>query len=145
MKTKKKFKARVGSPFSVKDAQKIGEELESIKSKGVLNPKNVVERANNKKSILHNLFEWDDTEAAEKFRLQQARNIVNHVIEVIVVRGNQIEERAFFNVVAKNDENVYVSLTEAITMPSYKKQLLKEMETTLENLLRLIKLFSSME
>jgi len=75
--------------------------------------------------------------------LQQARSIVSHVVEVVVIRGNEIEEKAYFNVVAKDEGNVYVSLTEAIKVPSYKKQLLKDMETTMENLLRLIKLFSS--
>jgi len=62
---------------------------------------------------------------------------------VIVIKGNVIEERAYFNVIAKNNERSYVSLTEVIKVPSYKKQLLGEMQTTLENLLRLIKLFSS--
>ena len=88
----KKFKARVGSPFKQKDAQEIGEELEKIKTKENLTPISVVERAKNKKSILHKLFEWDDSEAAEQYRLQQARNIVNHVVEVIVIRGNLEEE-----------------------------------------------------
>ena len=140
----KKFKARTGAPFSVKDAQKIGEELELIKSKTDLNPENVVERAKNPKSVLHNYFEWDDTKGAEQYRIQQARNIVNHVVEVIVIRGENIEQRAFFNV-DKQGANVYVTLTEAIKTPSYRKQLLSEMETIMENLLRLIKLFSSME
>ena len=141
----KKFKARAGCPFSIKDVQKIGEELEDIKSRGNLTPNRIVDRAKNNKSILHQYFEWDDTEAAEKYRLQQARQITNHIIEVIVIRGEKVEERAYFSVTAKNDEVSYVSLSEAITNPSYKKQLLKDMEGTLENLLRIIKLFSSME
>jgi len=139
----KKFKPRNGAPFPKKDAQKIGEELENIKAKKNLTPNNVVEKAKNKKSILHKYFEWDNSEAAEKYRLQQAKNIINHVVEVIVIKGNVIEERAYFNVIAKNNERSYVSLTEVIKVPSYKKQLLGEMQTTLENLLRLIKLFSS--
>jgi len=142
---KKKFKARTGFPFPRKDAQKVGEELELVKAKGVLNPQSVLERAKNKKSILHNLFEWDDTKAAEEYRIKQAMNIVSNIIEVTIIKGEKVEERAFFSVTVKKDENVYVSLTEAITTPSYRIQLLKEMETTLENLLRLIKLFSSME
>lgn len=142
---KKKFKAREGCPFSRKDVQKIGEELEDIKQKGNLTPDRIVDRAKNSKSILHQYFDWDDTEAAEKWRLQQARQITNHIIEVVSIRGEEVEERAYFSVTAKNDEVSYVSLSEAITTPSYKKQLLKDMETTLENLLRIIKLFSSME
>jgi len=141
---KKKFKSRVGAPFSVKNVQGIGEELEDIKEKENLTPINVVKRAKNKKSILHNLFEWEDSEAAKQYRLQQARNIVNHVIEIIVIRGEEVEEKAYFNVVVKDDKNKYVSLAEVIKTPSYKKQLLGEMETTMENLLKLIKLFSSM-
>ena len=141
----KKFKSKHGAPFSKKDAQKVGEELENIKSKETLTPISVVERAKNKKFILHKYFEWDDSEAAEKYRIQQASKIVSHVVEVTVIRGEVIEERAYFNVVAKNKERSYVSLSEAIKVPSYKQQLLSEMQTTLENLLRLIKLFSSVE
>ncbi len=142
---KKKFKSRNGSPFLKKDTQKVGEELESIKSKENLTPFNIVERARNKKSILNKYFEWDDSEAAEKYRLQQARNIVNHVIEIVVIKGNRVEEKAYFNVITKNKESTYVSLTEVIKTPEYKKQLLREMETTMENLIKIIKLFSSME
>ena len=121
MKTKK-FKAREGSPFSVKDAQQIGEELESIKKEGNLTPPRIVERARNKKSILNKYFEWDDIEAAEKWRLQQARNITGHIIEIVVIRGEQVEERAYVSVIAKNDETNYVSLSEAISNTSYRKQ-----------------------
>ena len=146
MKAKKKiFKARNGSPFSVKDAQKIGEELESIKQKENLTPISVLKRAKDKKSILNQYFDWEDTIAAEKWRIQQARNIVNHVIEITVIRGEEIEQRAYFNVIASNDESIYTSLAEVIKTPSYRKQLLDEMKTILENLLRLMKLFSSLE
>ena len=97
MKTKK-FKARNGSPFLAKDAQKVGEELEKIKSKGDLNPSNILESAKSKKSILHQYFDWDDTEAAEKWRISQARNITNHVIEIIVIKGKEHTHKAYFSV-----------------------------------------------
>ena len=141
----KKFKARTGSPFPIRDAQQIGEELDLIKSKTELTPENVVDAARSPKSFLHNYFEWDDRKGAEQYRLQQARQIVNHIIEVVVIQGEAIEQRAYFNVSSKEGTNIYVTLTEAIKNPSYKKQLLHDMETTIENLLRLIKLFSSME
>jgi len=122
----KKFKPRNGAPFPKKDAQKIGEELENIKAKKNLTPNNVNwKRQKNKKSILHKYFEWDNSEAAEKYRLQQAKNIINHVVEVIVIKGNVIEERAYFNVIAKNNERSYVPLTEVIKVPSYKKHYLE--------------------
>ena len=145
MKIKKIFKARPGAPFSKNDAQAIGEELENIKSHTTLNPPAIVERATNHKSVLHKYFDWDNSVAAEKWRLNQARDIANHVLEVSIIRGEEVEHRAVFSVVAKNGSNEYVSFSEAIRNPTYKKQLLKDMEGTLENLLRLIKLFSSME
>ena len=142
---KKKFKARTGSPFKQEDAQKVGEELDKIKSKENLTPESVVGVAKNKKSVLHKYFEWDNDEAAEKWRLQQARNIVNHIIEIVVIRGKEEETKAFFAVVTQEKENVYVGRAEAMKVPSYRKQLLGQMENTLQNLLNLIRLFSSLE
>jgi hypothetical protein len=50
---------------------------------GFLKPKQIVDYARPKTSLLHKYFEWDDTEAAEKYRLYQARNLINVVVEVI--------------------------------------------------------------
>ena len=44
---------------------------------GILTPENVVARAADPTSALHTAFEWDDTEAARKYRLFQARNLIN--------------------------------------------------------------------
>ena len=49
---------------------------------GVLNPADVVEFAKNPKTELHSHFDWSDTEAAEKWRLHQARNIIRVVVTV---------------------------------------------------------------
>lgn len=59
------------------NAQKIGEELESIESLGSIDPSDVVKYAQkHKKSELYKCFEWDDSEASRKYRLIQANNII---------------------------------------------------------------------
>lgn len=84
------------------DAQKIGEVLEKIagESAGGLTPRNVVEAARSNRSPLHKHFEWDDAKAAEAFRLDQARSL----IQSIRVEDDEAEEgttRAFVSIAAK--------------------------------------------
>jgi len=71
----------------------IDELLEIQKSKG-LTPEEIVESAKSKKSSLHNLFDWEDSVASEKWRLHQARVLVNEVRVVI----EEKEYYAFENV-----------------------------------------------
>lgn len=46
---------------------------------GVLTPRAVVKDAKNPKSPLHSEFEWDDSAAAERYRLAQARDLIARV------------------------------------------------------------------
>jgi hypothetical protein len=56
---------------------------------GVLNPRAVLERARDTASPLHEYFEWDDTEAAEAYRLAQVGALIRHV-RFTVVRADPI-------------------------------------------------------
>lgn len=62
--------------------------LEAIRSRleqiaedngGRITPDAVVRDAEDASSPLHNQFEWDDTEAAKKWRLEQARQLIRSV------------------------------------------------------------------
>ena len=46
---------------------------------GLVQPAAVVDQARDPKSPLHRYFEWDDNEAAEQYRLYQARNLIARV------------------------------------------------------------------
>jgi len=63
------------------DAQTIGEELDKIRRArgGELMPTAVVEAARDPAHPLHGFFEWDDSRAAEAYRLDQARAIIRLV------------------------------------------------------------------
>lgn len=60
------------------DAQKVADEIGS----GQITPQEVLEKAKDLNSELHKCFEWDDTIAAEKYRLQQARSIIINLVYV---------------------------------------------------------------
>lgn len=60
------------------DATKVCEEI----GDGNVTPQNVLEKARNEDSELHKCFEWNDGIAAEKYRLSQARNIIQNLVIV---------------------------------------------------------------
>ena len=137
------FKARVGAPFKKHEAQVIGETLDSIRVKhgGKLKTADIVSEAKETQNPLHEHFEWDNNEAGEKYRLQQARMITSHIVEEVVISGNKEEQRSFMSVANVDRENVYVSLEDATTVVDYRAQLLSRMINILENLTLTMKLF----
>ena len=83
------------------DAQKVAEEIRSIGEEA--SPQQIVDMARSQSAELHKCFEWDDSIAAEKFRLEQARLVVRHlVIKEETVPEDRPEVRYFFK--PKRDE-----------------------------------------
>ncbi len=69
-------------------AQSAGEELERIERKhGRITPGNVLEESRPTGAVLHSLFEWNDSAAAEKFRLEQAREVIGNIAVVRMIEG----------------------------------------------------------
>ena len=65
--------------------QAIGELNALAGRTGKLTPEQVVEAAKNPKSPLHDCFTWDNNAAAEKWRIEEARELIRSVrIEVTV-------------------------------------------------------------
>ncbi len=58
-------------------------ELRRLSQDGTVRAREIVDAARDESSVLHSLFEWDDTEAAEQWRLYQARHIVRKVYIVL--------------------------------------------------------------
>lgn len=67
--------------------------LIASKNEGSLTPEDVVNDAKYDNSPLHKFFEWDDGEAAAKYRLEQARQLIRSV------RVNVTVKEAVFSVV----------------------------------------------
>lgn len=76
------------------DAQKVADEISSIGLS--VKPEEIVDKARDENTELHKCFEWDDTKAAEKYRVYQARQIVCHLIIREVNDEPQKREVRFF-------------------------------------------------
>ncbi len=144
---KKQYYPRAGSPFKKGEAQIYGERLDYLASKnnGKVTPDMVIEDAQQKKSVFHTYFQWDDTEAAEQYRIQQARNLINHIVEVVVIEGKQSKQRSFFSIKNGGGNKAYVTIKIAVSKPNYRVQLLNQLISTMENAAELMKMFRSYE
>ena len=60
------------------DADKVYDEIQSIGESAT--PQQILDFAKSESTELHKCFTWDDTEAAEKWRLQEARFIVCNLV-----------------------------------------------------------------
>lgn len=60
------------------DAQRVAEEIKSIGEEAT--PDQVLEKAKDDATELHKCFEWDDAVAADKYRLEQARQILRFLV-----------------------------------------------------------------
>lgn len=123
------YRAARGAPITDDQAQRYGERMEALaeEGNGSVTPHMVYEDAKKKRSPLHDYFEWDDSAAADAFRLNQARELLRFV-HVVVTRENGAEEevRAFHNVVIEKDEDTaertYAPLARVLSEEELRKQ-----------------------
>lgn len=84
-------KWKMGSLFPTANAEHCYQEIISIGEAAT--PKQILDFARNPDTELHKCFEWDDSIAAEHYRLQQARMVVCHL--VVVDDTNNTEPKKF--------------------------------------------------
>lgn len=112
--------SKIGEAIYNADAQKVAEEIMSIGPEA--KPCQIVEKARDKATELHKCFDWDDTIAAEKWRIQQAR----HVTSCLVIRREEVRENVpeirFFH---KNDNDGYKAATFIFTHKDEHEKLLQ--------------------
>lgn len=99
---------------------------------GVISPKDVIDVARDEDHPLHNRFEWDDTIAGKRYRLMQARVIINSVR--VEFMGEKRE--AFLSVVTKVEKverRGYVSLPKVVSNEEMHSQVLRDAVKELEH------------
>lgn len=90
-----------------------------------LTPETLLEEAKKRENPLHDLFEWNNDKAAEQWRLQQARVLIN---EIKIKVGNSIMY-AYENVNVKingTSEKQYKLITEIMDDKQYREQVIKD-------------------
>lgn len=101
-------------------------------SEAGLTPATLLEQARNEQHPLHGCFEWDDTIAAEKYRLTQARSIiVNLTVEDDNSENpNETKIRAFVNV--DRGTTAYRDVIATINRDDEREKLLRRAKQELE-------------
>ena len=81
------------------DAQKCYEECQTLKE---VTPENVLELAKDESTELHKNFEWDNDIAGTKYRLIQARQIIQHFVIVQEEKKDAPKIRSYQVTTTKN-------------------------------------------
>ena len=94
------YQWRIGYNFKA-DPEKAAKVMSKLADKGKLNAENLVEVSKPKNAPLHDDFEWDDTKAAENWRKQQGRCMINSLLMIPEETDSEEDKepiRAFFKV-----------------------------------------------
>lgn len=105
-------------------------EIERIESRdGVITADAVLKAATPASSPLHEYFEWNNTEAAKKYRLWQARMLIRSVAVVYEEDGRGKYNRGFVNLNVTTDgttERGYIGIARAMNDTELRAQLLEQ-------------------
>lgn len=132
---KKVYRVRKEHPMSAQligtdaEAAKLGKHLEHYFPDGEISPEDFVEVAKDPKNYLHKFFEWDNKAAAHKWRVSQARTILNCV--VVVIENEEIP--AYHSVqIEGNDAPTYQDVFTCLKTPDLWEQVLHKALSELE-------------
>ncbi len=122
----KQYHWNLGSRYSG-SVSIVGQELEKIRAvhNGLALPKEVIKAAKKKNSPLYRYFEWDDTTAAEKWRLEQAGSLVRAVGVIYGDNPKRRPTRAYVSV-EKDGERGYMEISDVMTNADLRDQLLTQ-------------------
>ena len=107
------------------DAQKVADEIGNDR----ISPAEVLEKARDVNSELHKCFEWNDSIAAEKYRLQQARGILINL--VYKEKESNAEPVRTFQITSQR--NVYQPTVSFLVQDDEYQNLLKSAKSELES------------
>lgn len=119
------------------DAQKVYEEIGDTS----ITPEELLEKARKKRTELHKCFEWDDSVAAERYRLQQARQI----IQLLVITPKYEDDEPVRVYQISSEKNVYQPTRLIIQQPDEYAQLLRRAKGELFAIEKRYKMLSELE
>lgn len=119
------------------DAQKVYEEIGDNK----IVPQEMVDMARDENSELHKCFEWNDTVAAEKYRLQQARTILS----MLVFRPKTEEEQPVRVFSLTTEKSTYQPTKQFLVQADEYQDLLKRALAELEAFKRKYRTINELE
>lgn len=109
--------------------EEILSELAHIREEhGTLRAEDVVEFARDETTALHGEFEWDDSEAAHQYRLDQARRIIRVNVQILPVGGRDIVVPVYVSLVQDRNQagGGYRRLVDVMSDEELRAQLLQQ-------------------
>lgn len=98
---------------------------------GVLEIDEVLREAEDESSILHKHFEWDDSEAADLYRRQQARALIQRC-KIQIVESEPVMIRAFVSLPTDRENGGgYRLMSEVMTDSSMKEEMIRDIQLTI--------------
>lgn len=131
---------KAGARFNV-DPQPIGEAIARLKSPTAAE---IVEAAENERNALHELFEWDDSEAAHQYRLETAQKVArNLTVEVKIADKEPFEMRAF-EIVSQGPHECkqYVPVLKALAKEEWRDEIVARIKGELETAQKQLRTYS---
>ena len=126
------YKWKEGSRIKA-SAEDVGREIAELGP--AVEAKAVVKKARDKKSAMHDAFEWDDAAAADEYRLTQAREIMRSLV-VVVEKADEPEGtttiRAYEHVDLGEDAEprmAYVPTSRALKVPELRAQVIARLDS----------------
>lgn len=121
-------------------SSQVEKELQALADEsGELTPDLVLEAARDETSPLHSHFEWDDTEAAEQWRKEQARRLIRSVTIVYREATDQERQRTtrkYVSVRQPEGRHVYREAEQVARDPDQLRLVLADMRREWETLKR---------
>jgi hypothetical protein len=94
---------------------------------GLLKPLDVVEAARPETHPLHKHFEWDDSVAAERFRIEQARTLLQRVyVKMETPDGKGRMAQVFVSLTTDRDEGGYRTMVDVLSDADMRNQLIRD-------------------
>lgn len=150
------YKARKGAHISDEQAKKYGKRLMELVEiyNGKLMTTQIVKDARNKKSPLHDYFEWDDKIASEEYRKHQAISLKNAIVQVKIIKEKglekDIEVPVLVHVVLREDDEekgceCYVTLERTLKEKDLRNQHISKILIHLQNVQNYLRLLQEIE
>jgi hypothetical protein len=123
------------------DPESVVQELEKIENvHSKLTPELILETAREPENVLHKLFDWDNSQAAEKWRMHQARLIINN-LEITVISNGEPRQIPVYEIVSKTEGYKHVAYFDKEDIDYVKQGIIQDL-TYLKNKLAIYKEFA---
>jgi len=120
------YRPREGSRISKPAASELGSLVESLALAGNATPQALLDAARDPASPAHKWFEWDDTKAAEQYRLVQARYYLRSItVEYTTEQFEPMQVRAFVPVYVDGNGRTWKPMHEVIAVQSELEQVIE--------------------